>query len=144
MPTNSIIEANQSGRKLTLKDVYDNFGDYNFLIFTKQGTIDTSKFNAIEKHEETIMQESGRTTLVLYKVKPDAQYLKLQGLDMNQTPEYTTYSVENFIELKENTEHKELSRHSVKQYNTIDSIIIKSIRGEKGFLFNQLKIRKLN
>lgn len=127
--------------KITLQDVYDNFNKYNFIIYTKQGTIDTSKYNAVHITNETLVQEATRKVLILYRVTPDSKYLERTG-DINGHPDNQTYSIEYFTEIKENTVHSE-STNKVKQYNTIDSITIKSIRGEKGFLFNQLETKKL-
>ena len=137
--TNGVKDANEKKRKLNMEDVYEDFKKYNFIIHTNMGTIDTSKFNLIRKNNITIFGESSQPEYELFRITPNAEKLNNSKPDIQlDNEDNTTFTIEDHIILLDNKEKTENTK-KVKRLNTINSIQIKSIRNDNGFLLNQLK-----
>lgn len=137
--------------KLTLKDVYDNFDKYNFLIFTNMGTVDTSDFNACKLPTDQIFGDSAQDKkLVLYKKAPinaklSATHIGFETTDMDgsqMSDTYTDVYIEKYVYLIDDFMHQIHggSKNTKEHAHMVQKILVKSVRN---FLENQEKIQKI-
>ena len=110
-----------TNRKLNIDDVKTNFKDYNFLIFTKMGTIDTTDYNACKLWSSAgaFGGETNINSYALIKTKTDKKITSVTNPDI----------YEKILIIYEN-------KGTVQGTNTITNIIVKS---KRNFLGNQYK-----
>lgn len=124
------------GKKLKISDVHDNFKDYNFLIFTNMGTVDTSEYDVCIKKQEAVMGSPATTQKYQFiKKRPVTAKATTTGFhttDMDNKPE-TSVAIDAIITL-----YDDILVPGEKQPNVglsmIEKILVKS---KRNFLGNQ-------
>lgn len=123
------------GKKLKISDVHDNFKDYNFLIFTNMGTVDTSEYDVCIKKQEAVMGSPATTQKYQFiKKRPvtaKATTTGFDGRDMDNKSE-TSVAIDAIITLYDDILSSDGTPHV--GLSMIEKILVKS---KRNFLGNQ-------